>query len=271
MTVIEAYRAILIELNKVQAPSLLLDDFIYLFNKGVQQYINERYNIFETKQQLTDDLRVLIKSEQIYRIDDLSKPAGALTFQEQKVGTFGESYRTELPNDYLHILNCTCQFKDLSPRCYGKNDTITVSANKLNTNQWAQIVNNYYLKPSVRNPYYYIVNIDDPQLQRVSDETKKANVSGNIRYGNNVKPLMQVKCGDDSRYQLQYVFVDYLRSAIYYSISQDDLDSVQDNSQVIEFPDYVTYEIINRITKLILENGKDPRTQTHFAVNQSVA
>jgi hypothetical protein len=35
MTVLEAYRACLIELNKVQAPSLLIDDFVYLFNKGI--------------------------------------------------------------------------------------------------------------------------------------------------------------------------------------------------------------------------------------------
>lgn len=61
MRVLEAFNNILIELNKVQAPSLLLDDFIYLFNKGIQEYINERYTLFETKQQLTDDLRVLLK------------------------------------------------------------------------------------------------------------------------------------------------------------------------------------------------------------------
>ena len=65
MRLLEAYNNILIELNKVQAPSLLLDDFIYLWNKGVQEYINERYNLFETKQQLTDDLRVLLKQTEI--------------------------------------------------------------------------------------------------------------------------------------------------------------------------------------------------------------
>lgn len=36
MTIREAYESCLIEVNKVQAPALLLDDFVYLFNKAVQ-------------------------------------------------------------------------------------------------------------------------------------------------------------------------------------------------------------------------------------------
>lgn len=36
MTAIQAYEAVLIELNKVKAPSLSLSDFNYLFNKATQ-------------------------------------------------------------------------------------------------------------------------------------------------------------------------------------------------------------------------------------------
>jgi hypothetical protein len=35
MTYREAFENVLIELNKVQAPSLLVDDFVYLFNKAI--------------------------------------------------------------------------------------------------------------------------------------------------------------------------------------------------------------------------------------------
>jgi hypothetical protein len=35
MTVRELYNNVLVELNKVQAPSLLLEDFVYLINKAV--------------------------------------------------------------------------------------------------------------------------------------------------------------------------------------------------------------------------------------------
>lgn len=47
MTAREVYEAMLIELNKVEAPSMLLEDFNYLFNKAIYQYINKRYNIYD--------------------------------------------------------------------------------------------------------------------------------------------------------------------------------------------------------------------------------
>ena len=44
MTIRQAYEYILVECNKVKAPQVLLEDFIYLFNKAIQQYINSVYN-----------------------------------------------------------------------------------------------------------------------------------------------------------------------------------------------------------------------------------
>lgn len=272
MTVRNAFENILVELNKVQAPSLLLDDFIYLFNKGVQEYVNERYNLFESKQQLTDDLRVLVKTVKI----PIGNPADSTISP-----VFGKSYPAELPTDYIHILNCICEFEDLNPskRCKSDDSIFQQGANKLNTNQWSHIINNYYLKPSIKQPYYYIVNIDEPQPNpfgdRDSDDLKKLQATGSQqpdkRYGNPVLPIMQIKCGNDSRYKLLAVYVDYLRAPIYYALSQDQLDDVVDSTQVIEFPDYVTYEIINRIVILIMENAKDQRVQTYKPVNTSIA
>lgn len=65
MTAKEAYTYTLIEINKLEAPSLLLEDFNYLFNKAVQQYINKSYNRYETNQQATDDLRALKKTVEL--------------------------------------------------------------------------------------------------------------------------------------------------------------------------------------------------------------
>ena len=59
MTCREMYDYALIELNKVEAPSLLLEDFNYFMNKAVQQYINKVYNRYDINQQSSDDLRVL--------------------------------------------------------------------------------------------------------------------------------------------------------------------------------------------------------------------
>jgi len=60
-------------------------------------------------------------------------------------------------------------------------------------------------------------------------------------------------------YTLNAVYIDYLRAPEYLSLDQDILDDVTDNSQIIEFPDYVVYEIINQIVKLVMENGSNPR------------
>ena len=261
MTIRNAFENCLIELNKVQAPSLLVDDFIYLFNKSVQQYVNKRYNLFETKQQLTDDLRVLTKTIKI-KYPNLDV--------ETSSNVFGKSYRCELPDDYVHMLNCICEFENLNSKCES-NSIFQQGANKLDTSQWSHVINNAYMKPSVKRPYYYIINIEEPVKSGKSDDDKKKEVDSAIRYGNSVQPIMQIKCGDDSRYTLKAVYVDYLRAPEYLTLDQDLLDDVADKSQVIEFPDYVVYEIINEIVKLTMENGQNPRIQTNPQVNQTVA
>ena len=59
MSVRQVYEAILIELHKENAPNIILEDFNYLFNKSINQYVNKRYNAYDINQQTTDDLRVL--------------------------------------------------------------------------------------------------------------------------------------------------------------------------------------------------------------------
>lgn len=258
MTILNVFSNILTELNKVQAPALLLDDFIYFFNKGIQEYENERYNLYETKQQLTDDLRVLVKSAEL----SVSLQTGAV---------YGTSYKCVLPDDYVHILNCVCEFEDKNPRCSG-DSTVFQGANKLTTNQRSHIIDNYYLKPSADNPYYYIINVDDPSANvhgSKTDDEKKA--GGNVRYGNSMQPVMQILCGDPKRYVLKKVYIDYLRAPKFYSLSQDQIDAVVDTTDVLEFPDYVIYEIINKIVALVMENGSNPRIQSHPSINQSIA
>lgn len=48
MTVRQAYAALLTELNKVDAPNILLEDFVYYMNKAIVQYVNKKYNVCET-------------------------------------------------------------------------------------------------------------------------------------------------------------------------------------------------------------------------------
>lgn len=47
MTAREVFEGMLIELSKVNAPSLTLSEFNYYFNKAINQYINKRYSIYD--------------------------------------------------------------------------------------------------------------------------------------------------------------------------------------------------------------------------------
>jgi hypothetical protein len=58
---------------------------------------------------------------------------------------------------------------------------------------------------------------------------------------------------------------------MYVSMTQDENLEIKDNSQVLEFPDYVCYEIINITVRLLLENASDPRLQTNVPINQTIA
>jgi hypothetical protein len=66
------------------------------------------------------------------------------------------------------------------------------------------------------------------------------------------------------------VYIDYLKTPEKINLTYDQLDYIKDTSQILEFSDYVCYEIINEMTKLVLENASDPRLQTNIPINQTI-
>lgn len=84
MTARQVFEATLIELSKLQAPSLKLYEFNYLFNKAINQYINKVYNVYDINQQTTDDLRVL-------------KSTAFLTPEKFQLGTDNRALRNAVP------------------------------------------------------------------------------------------------------------------------------------------------------------------------------
>ena len=70
------------------------------------------------------------------------------------------------------------------------------------------------------------------------------------RFGNASKPRMEIRYGDDRIYKLDSVVVDYLKTPQTIRLTQDELDSQIDTSQVLEFPDYGCNEIVNEIVHL---------------------
>lgn len=243
MTERELYDAILIECNKVEAPTLLLEDYVYFANKGVQQYINQIYNRFDTDQQSSDDLRTLQNSV-------------ALEISKDEINKFpvpieNKIFRVTLPDNYMHLLNCIVHFKKVSTkknRC-GKDvaDEYSSLCRRLTADQYPDIIKNHYFKPSYKNPYFYINNINTHTPNK-----------------------MEIRCGDAKLYEPDIVYVDYIRKPKQINLTWDDIQNTIDTTEELEFPDYVCYEIINEIVKLILENFSDPRLSTNYAMNKTV-
>lgn len=155
MTARQLYEAVLIELNKENAPNILLEDFNYFANKAVYQYINKRYNIYDINQQTTDDIRVL-KATAILSVTRESAYDDLSTISEKNA-----VYYASLPPDYLHLLNCICVYKvNKTFKCYNQGDTWRCAATRLTSDAYSQILDNFWARPTYKRPYYYIHNVN---------------------------------------------------------------------------------------------------------------
>lgn len=298
MTARQLWLALLTELNKVNAPAILLEDFNYWTNVAVYKYINKRYSIYDINQQTTDDLRVLKSTVKIPIIQNSNINIDEL---------YNDLTQVDLPRDYFHLLNCICEFQVLKPLSYCDKEGkyLHYKANRLTADMWGEVMNNYYMKPTYKRPYYYfnyintfnsnveisnsnstsIANSNVPtaevQNYRGTDLLNKlfigkskvydnVNRESQIRYGNPSNVRMELRYGNDSRVKLNAVYVDYLKTPQNIILSQDELDLVDDTSQLLEFPDYVCLEIVNELVQIVMENASDPRLQTHIPVSQSI-
>lgn len=293
MTARQAFEATLIELNKIQAPSLKLYEFNYLINKTINQYINKVYNVYDTNQQTTDDLRVLTSTAYL-------KPTKWVANNNISDSVI---YETFIPADYLHLLNCVCVYYVAKQKdCYNVGSYIQVPATRLTADSWGQIITNVYNKPSPMKPYYYIHNVNtsvtlptNPQtdfsgkyeVANTNDNTgsnfnrtfKLGNVDESlvekniaVRIGNPSNIRLEIRYGkDDTIFQLEQVQIDYIKVPQNIKLTQEQIDLTEDTSQIMEFPDYINYQIINELVLLALERVSDPRLNTNVQISQSIA
>ena len=373
MTARQLWEGLLTELSKVNAPSMLLQDFNYFINKAINQYINKRYNIYDIDQQTADDLRVLkstavLKPEKFVNTSTITSDIEINELAEYGSGNsklFDATYEVNLPLDYLHLLNCICIYKVKKRfKCYDKDNVIQFSAKRLTADTWSSIINNYYLRPLPERPYFYIHNVNrsadlptnqissnilsrsnfsgtDPYISKNLGELPKQDSSGKsytvyldennktyyldeqgstiycvlnntntqimyecspndatqidihtlprkikignltkdlvekeagVRYGNPTNVRMEIRYGQDSSvFELIGVLVDYVKTPQTIRLTQAQINQTEDTSQILEFPDYVCWEIINELVHLVMETVGDPRLQTHSVVTQSIA
>ena len=291
MTIREVYQALLIELNKEQAPSMLLADFNYFYNKAAQQYLNKQYNMYDVNQQTSDNLRVLSTTAKLTPTYD--------DFYGEKIAVI------ELPLDYFHLLNCICSYRRTGPNKCNQSGSVQYSAKRLTSDMWSQVHRNYYNRPTYKRPYYFIHNVNTnselptdnysselykpiiengeqvgQELVRGLSKTitiggeKKSLVTKEAtnRYGN-VEPVrVEIRYGSmPANLELDTIYVDYLKTPQHVELTQEQLDLVEDTSQLLEYPDYVCYEIVGELVKLLMENASDPRLQTNIPINQTIA
>lgn len=294
MTIRNAYEFALIELNKLKAPSMLIEDYVYLFNKAIQQYINLVYNRAEYNQQSSDDLSFLQTTHMIKFGDVVPEFRG-----NEKI------WKAELPKDYIHMLNCIATFTGGAnngkvKRCSNledKSKTITSLCRRLTADIYPDVLRNYYLKPSYKNPYWYIINSNN-SADVVTNENMDAEIMNGSSYkftdtlendSDNISEYryiymkdkgdrtvhqspvnIEIHSGNDN-WDLDNIYLTYIKAPMYVSMTEEDVLSIEDNTQNLEFPDYICYEIINLFVKLVMENMSDPRLQTNMPINQTIA
>ena len=332
MTSKQIYEATAIELSKVQAPALKLYEFNYFFNQAIRQFVNKVYNVYDVNQQTTDDLRVLKATATL-------QPKPAATTGNKAIDYLrGATYFVDMPDDYLHLLNCICLFDVKKKKeCWNDGDVMVVGATKLTADSWSSVVDDVYNRPTKKRPYYYIHNqndihtIEDAGVQILTSRNSElpgnydtdklhtmnysnypnggewsgandtdsnfartfdfdANDDGKIdaagsetfstiekpagsRHANSSRVKVEIRCGRDKSnvFDLSAVQIDYVKAPQFIRLTQEQLDSDEDISQVMEFPDYVNQEIVNELVHLIMRKVNDPSLQAHLQMTQSIA
>ena len=167
MTSKQIYEATAIELSKVQAPALKLYEFNYFFNQAIRQFVNKVYNVYDVNQQTTDDLRVLKATATLHPTIADSTGNKAIDYLR------GATYFVDMPDDYLHLLNCICLFDvNKNKECWNAGDVMVVGATKLTADSWSSVVDDVYNQPTKKRPYYYVHNQNDIDVvnEQVTDK-----------------------------------------------------------------------------------------------------
>ena len=259
MTARELWEALLIELTKVNAPSILLSEYNYYINKAINQYVNKGYNLIDINQQSVDSLRSLKAFAEL-----------SPQFKQNMSDIYGGVYEINLPKDYFHLLNCICIYElQDNHKCLKKGDQVSFPAKRLTAEAWSVIMNDYYSRPLPERPYYYINNSLQQQDSTIVEQPRTILQTKSNKVVETIQ--CEIRCGNNAKYELKKVFIDYIKMPQKVELTKPQIDLVTDTSQVLEFPDYVCNEIINELVQLVMAKNADPRISVYPQVSQSIA
>lgn len=238
MTAREIYEGTLFELNKAHAPALSVEEFVYFLNKAILSFVNERYNFYAVNQQLTDDLRVLVKPHE-----------APLTSSNIHTDTTDSRYVSiEITeDDYFHLLSC-----DLVVRNTISNKLKKYTVKRLTLDMYGAINNNEYLKPAIHRPYHFLLPVDGTNEQD--------NTTINVYIGDAIATVVP-----------SALRIFYLRLPVAVTLTDAQVYNMNsDTSQVLEFPGYLKNEFVKRVTWYQLEETRDQRAATFPQLNQEI-
>ena len=283
MTVREFYRNVLIELNKEEASALYVEDFLYYANKAVNFYVNSRYGMYDTSQQVADDLRALAMGPETVKDADgiIAAKAECVSLcntrgekcEDACTGTDDEielcvaeckinkaacihacakrypnthDNLTALNHSYRHILNCIITVTLVRSASIGCNQsngsTVQYACKRMTADRRSAIQNNSFLEPTFYRPYFKITG-----------------------------DRLEVLTGNStSEFTVDDVSIEYLKNPGTLKIEAEDLLTIVDTTDVMEFDEYVCIELVNMAVGFILEQGTDPRLATQPSINQSI-
>ena len=274
MTLKESWGNLLIELNKKNVESVLLESFNYLLHKSKLQYLRKHYNLDNINIGIDDGLRALRKDI----ISDLT-----ITDKFGNVGIYKDIYETTLDINYYHIESCIVEYEFTSDynKCNTEPKLKHYTARRSTPNIWGNINKNFYFKPKYNNPYYHIsqsiddsgltsiFGLEDNEIKSISEFTNALELENKQQLDpNNVR--IEIRSGILPKgVKPTKVYIEYLKQPKLQILTQEELDSVHDSTEKLEFSDDVCNEIIKELVILFLENASDPRLQTNPVINQT--
>jgi hypothetical protein len=227
------YVNILTELMKEESPSLYMEDYLYYINRAVSDYIKARYELYETTQQLSDDLRFWKKT---FTSKELLVPINSIHVKDG----------TKTKHDYRHLLSCVIEVDIKRPmlKCPQKvGEKHMYKATRISSDTKAGLLDNAYLQSTFYRPYFDV--IDNSIYIRAGKEDKNVVITN--------------------------VIIEYLCNPAIIDLTEEQVEEDDDTSDMLEFSSDVAEEIVKVAMKLILERGTPNRLQSHIAVNQAIS
>jgi hypothetical protein len=165
-------------------------------------------------------------------------------------------------NNYYHMLGVTIVWS--YTKSGGTKAYKTYPALRTTVDMSINTENHYYHRASYRQPYYMVMNNhNNTGVAKNDDDDIIVNAQN--------KPVIRVYLGDEEKaLTLEKVVVRYLRLPESVTISEEELYVNEgDTSQVLELPNNLFNELVNKVVDSILERNENPRINTHIPMNQN--